>query len=98
MDSREVPERLDTTEDVNAEIIALMRRGDTIGVRTRLKQERLRLDRALREALEGKHQQRPSEELIDELYDALVRELQRYISALLPLIEHRSDLLADEVE
>jgi hypothetical protein len=87
----------DTPEFRNAQVIALLRSGDDVGLRELLKIER----RAIMTAAQaGALERQGSVQYADlaSLGEELAPLIERYLASVFPLIEHRSALWAEEVQ
>ncbi len=87
-----------TPNVVAAEIVGLLRAGDTVGLREKLKAEWRDFASRLRDTVEARVQ---STNAADDVFVEVEAELhparERILAALLPLIEHRSELFGEQL-
>jgi hypothetical protein len=87
----------DTPQLVAAEMLALLRARDEIGLREKLKEEWRALNKRLAEVVEPRVQlAQVTEEEGTAVEAELMPGLERILAALLPLVDHRSPLLAEQ--
>jgi hypothetical protein len=86
----------ETPELVNAEVLALLRAGDAIGLRELLKNERRAIERAAEPAILERQSQNSSDALVS-FAELMAPLLERYLAASFPLIEHDSPLWDEQV-
>jgi hypothetical protein len=87
----------DTPQVVAAAMVALLRARDEIGLREKLKEEWRALNKRLLDVVEPRFQlSQVAEEEATAVDAELMPGLERMLAALLPLVEHRSALLAEQ--
>ena len=87
----------DTPQIVAAEIVALLRSRDDIGLREKLKDEWRAFNKGLHDSVEARIQMHEISKAEGAAVEAeLLPVLERMVGALLPLVEHRSPLFAEQ--
>jgi hypothetical protein len=81
---------------VNAEVINLLRRGDDVGLRELTKKLRREIDEAGGIEILA-HRNSTSRADLVQFASVTAPAIERYLAALLPLIEHRSGFVDDEI-
>jgi hypothetical protein len=88
----------DTPQVVAAEIIALLRKGDRVGLAEKLKDEWRALERRIAETVAPRASLTQIENDVSKaVADELTRPLERMLAALFPLIEHEGTLFVEQL-
>lgn len=86
----------ETPDLINAEVVNLLRRSDDVGLRELLKRVRRVLREVLRNCVLERRNSSSRADLVS-FADELTPIIERYLAAVFPLIEHRSELWDEEV-
>lgn len=87
----------ETPSTVNDEVVLLLRRGDAVGLHELLRRERREFEQAVLAVVDGRHGERPSENVAVKVHDALLPVLERRLASLLPLALHDVEQLTEEI-
>ena len=82
---------------VNDQVIALLRRGDTVGLRELLRGERREFEEQLDEVFVGRQSEPPTEDIALDRHSRLMPVVDRRLASLLPLLLHDEQLFGDEL-
>jgi hypothetical protein len=86
-----------TPEGVHGEIVAALRRDDTVAVGELLRGERRALQEVLHEATVGQENDQLTDDNIRGLHDAVAPALERRLLGLLPLVDYAPEVLDAEL-
>jgi SIR2-like domain len=81
---------------VHDQAIALLRRGDTVGLRELLRAERREFESHVDEVFRGRQSERLTVEVVLDCHTRLLPAFERRLATLLPLVLHDAELFADE--
>jgi hypothetical protein len=86
-----------TPESVHGELLAALRRDDTVAVGELLRGERQAFHEVLHEATVGRENDEVTNEHVRELHSAVAPALERRLLGLLPLVDYAPDMLEAEL-
>jgi hypothetical protein len=86
----------ETPSILNAEVINLLRHGDDVGLRELMKRLRREIEEIGRTAILARRNSTDRADLVSFAAE-MQPALERYLAVLLPLVEHRSPFLEDEI-